>query len=169
MSKNNVLKTKKLSDIMYNQGYVCINSSCLISANLIKLDDSLLQDKLNKDESFNFNVKTKSFNDKIPKLLEIIPKDITNYTELENTGLKTCKGKTYIDIFYNPIIKRFVYFTSEYLKIFTDSGLDLRLSQSDNKLSVAIVLDNNNKCQFLIMPYLINDCYLDKFEYSMNE
>ena len=161
--KNVILKTKKLEQIIYNQGYICINSHYLIKADLIQLDDTLLQDKINKNEPFYFNKFNNNFGTP-PDVLAIIPKDFSEFIELENTGLKTDIHKTTADVFYNPETKLFVYFNSEYLKLFTDTGATLKLIQSKNRYNPAIVLDDNYECKFFIMSMANKNAYLEKFE-----
>ena len=161
--KKATINTKKLEQIMYNNGYICIDSKYIIKSELVQLDDTLLQDKVNKDEAFYFNTFNKSF-ETPPNLLDIIPTDLTTYNKLESTELYTDIFKTKADIFYNKETKRFVYFNADYLKIFKDTGEKLNLLQH-NKLSPALVIDANLTCLFLVMPMEHRESYLNQFEY----
>lgn len=163
--KKATIKTKKLKQIIYNNGYICIGSNYIIKADLVQLDDTLLQDKVNKDEPFYFNKFSNSFGTP-PKLVDIIPTDLTTYNKLEPTGLYTDILKTKADIFYNKETKQFSYFNSDYLKVFKDTEEKLNLLQHD-KLSSAIVIDANHICLFLIMPMNYRESYLNQFEYIL--
>lgn len=159
--KISTIKTKKLSQIIYNQGYICIDGNYIISANIAKLDDTLLQDKINRDEPFYFSMQTHSFSDSIPDILSILKK---SENHLRNTELYFNIGKNKYDVFYDDIRKEFAYFKSEYLQAYYNTELPVDLRQ-DTKFSAACILDSDNSVLFYVMPLIKKDSFLARFEH----
>lgn len=166
--KINTIKTKNLKNIVYKNGYICINGMYLIKSELVQLDDTLLQDKINRNESFNYyadnTTRLKYFNDNIPPLEDIIPKNLSEYRPLENTGLYTEIAKTKAEVFYNPDTRLFSYFDADFTKVFKETKRELKLRQTENRYTSAVVVNNENEILFLIMPITNQRAYLEKFE-----
>lgn len=159
--KISIIKTKKLSQIIYTQGYICINGNYIIRADIAQLDDTLLQDKINREESFNYNMETKSFSSSIPDILSIFNKSDDC---LRNTNLFTTEGKNKYEVFYSDIRKEFAYFNLDYLQVFYNTELPLELRQ-DSEFSAACVLDKDYSVLFYLMPVIKRDDFLARFKH----
>lgn len=158
--KISTIKTKKLSQIIYNQGYICINGNYVIKAIYVQLDDTLLQDKINKDEPFSYNMQTKTFGS-IPDILAILTKA---ETPLRDTKLFLSEGKNKYEVFYSDIRKEFTYIDSDYLQVLYNTGLTFQPRQ-DSKHNAVCMLDADNTILFYVMPIIKRDDFLARFEH----
>lgn len=114
------IKTKKHETIMYSEGYIIIDSSYMIRADLVELDDTLLQSKIEKNEEFNYNTgkllkKSKGFYEGVPRAKQLIDPFSEEWQKLENTNLKLMQIKTLSDLFYNQNVG-YVAINSDYVK-----------------------------------------------------
>jgi hypothetical protein len=150
MKNNKLLKTKKAKQIFYNDDYICINGNYMIHKAYIFLDDTLLQDKINKNEAFGYV--SNQFINNIPPLKQLLPKNIDNYDLLEDTKLITSfsfSTEKY-HIFYNSKANKCLYINEEYYQIFTTRGL-VAFYGTDNPLT-ALIIYQNDTVKGLIMP-----------------
>ena len=49
--KQPIIKTKKTDYIIYKDNYICVDGNYIIKADLVQLDDSLMQEKINLPKS----------------------------------------------------------------------------------------------------------------------
>lgn len=161
--KRPVIKTKKHDLIIYDKGYLCFDGYYIIKAYLVELDNELLQDKINKDERFGYNVTSKYFNDVIPKLDEIMPKyDALNWDILQKTELLTNFNRSKLKVFYNANQRYFTYIDNDYLEVLAKTRPNYQLRQTQ-KMSGAAYF-NGDDLEFYIMPVIYRNCFLNIFE-----
>jgi len=161
--KRPVIKTKKHDLIVYDKGYLCIDGYYIIKAYLVEIDNELLQDKINKDERFGYDVKSKYFNDVIPKLDEIIPKyDALNWDILQKTELLTDFNRSKLKVFYNANQRYFTYLDNDYLEVLAKTRPNYQLRQTQKLSGVAYF--NGDDLEFYIMPVNYKNCFLNIFE-----
>ena len=166
--KKPIIKTKKTELIIYRDGYICLDGHCIIKADLVQLDDSLMQDKVNNDIPFLFNSYNKTFGQTVPDLLAVIPKSQANSYLLIDTNLQqqSFNSKKLVEAFYNEDLNTFIFFDVEYLKIFRDTKLLLSLRQS-TPTSAATIYNDDLECLFVLMPCMIRDSFLHQIEHYL--
>ena len=114
------IKTKEHETIIYSEGYVVIDSAYMIRADLVELDDSVLQSKIEADEEFNYNTgkllkKSKGFYEGAPRVKQLIPSFSEEWHSLVDTYLKVMRREIISDLFYNQNVG-YVAINSDYVK-----------------------------------------------------
>ena len=162
--KQSLIKVKKNSLVIYNEGYVCIDGNYLIKADLVLLDDTFLQHQIDEKKPFAYQVEGRAFREP-PKLLPLIPK-ASEGDYLDDTLLmRECRREKQ-RLFYNPAKKYITAFNNKYLSIM-ENVLTLRLKQT-GKYNAAAMYNINDECLFLIMPIQIRDEFISKIENALN-
>lgn len=162
--KQSLIKVKKTSSVIYNEGYVCIDANYLIKADLVLLDDTYLQHQIDDKKPFAYQVAGRTFREP-PKLLPLIPK-ASEGDYLDDTLLtRECRRQKQ-RLFYNPAKKYITAFDNAYLSIMENVST-LNLKQT-GKLNAATMYDDNGECLFLIMPIRLRDDFISKIEKALN-
>lgn len=160
--KKTEIKTKKLSIVVYNNGYICIDGNYIVKADLVTLDNDLLQNKINKDEPFYYYVPSKNFGDSIPKLIDVIPAYNFNDDILQKTHLTTDFNRNKLKVFYNVDKRYFTYLNNDYLSIYEKIKPNYQLMQRSKNSGVAGY--DGDILEFYIMPVIYKNCFLNIFE-----
>lgn len=162
--KQSLIKVKKTSLVIYNEGYVCINGNYLVKADLVLLDDTFLQHQIDEKKPFAYQVDSRAFREP-PQMLPLIPK-ASEGDYLDDTLLiKECR-RVKQRLFYNPAKKYITAFNNTYLSIMENVST-LKLKQT-GKLNAAAMYDGNNECLFLVMPIQLRDEFISKIENALN-
>ena len=160
--KQSLIKVKKTSLVIYNEGYVCIDANYLIKADLVLLDDTFLQHRIDEKKPFAYYVDSREFREP-PQLLPLIPK-ANKCDYLEDTLLtRECRREKQ-RLFYNPAKRYITAFNNNYLSIMENIST-LKLKQTGKYTSAAMF--DNDECLFLVMPIQIRDKFISKIENAL--
>lgn len=163
MKNKNIIKTKKAELIIFNDGYLCINSNYLIKADYVQLDDTLLQHKILNKEPFAYNSVTNRFYDNIAPLKQLIPIYSDDFTPLKYTNLDTTILKTKANVFYNDIKQYFTYFNADYISVFNNALEHYNFVQTES-LGQGVAFSKDFECLGLIMPMQNRYSFLNRFK-----
>lgn len=153
------IKTKKLNEIGYNQDYIVIDGHYIIHKDYALLDDTLMQDKINKNESFYYQAVTKSFNPNIPDLKQLIPVFDSEFTALEDINLYTIKEGVQVKLFYNREKNYITYMNHDYFKMIDDCTSILNDFRQTKKFGTICIFDSDCKLIYLVMPISVRDTF----------
>lgn len=162
--KQSLIKVKKTSLVIYNEGYVCIDANYLIKADLVLLDDTFLQHQIDEKKPFAYQVKERVFREP-PQLLPLMPK-ASEGDYLDDTLLTRERKREKQRLFYNPAKRYITAFNNAYLSIMENVST-LKLKQT-GKYNAAAMYDTNDECLFLVMPIQIRDEFISKIENALN-
>lgn len=162
--KQSLIKVKKTSLVIYNEGYVCIDGNYLIKADLVLLDDTFLQHQIDEKKPFAYQVKERVFREP-PQLLPLMPK-ASEGDYLDDTLLTRECRREKLRLFYNPAKRYITAFNNAYLSIMENVST-LVLKQT-GKYNAAAMYDTNDECLFLVMPIQIRDEFISKIENALN-
>lgn len=162
--KQSLIKVKKTSLVIYNEGYVCIDGNYLIKADLVLLDDIYLQHQIDEKKPFAYQVEERVFREP-PQLLPLMPK-ASEGDYLDDTLLTREYRREKQRLFYNPAKRYITAFDNAYLSIMENVST-LKLKQT-GKYSAAAMYDDNGECLFLIMPIQLRDDFISKIENALN-
>lgn len=120
MTTKTKIKTKKHDSIMHSEGYLIIDTSYMIRADMVELDDTLLQSKIENGIEFNYNTgkllkSSKGFLEGVPRVNQLIPPFSGEWRIIEDTTLKLMQQKVLSDLFYNRSVG-YVALNSDYVK-----------------------------------------------------
>lgn len=162
--KQPIIKVKKTSLVIYNEGYVCIDGNYLIKADLVLLDDTFLQHRIDEKKPFAYQVDARAFREP-PQLLPLMPK-ASEGDYLDDTLLTRERKREKHRLFYNPAKRYITAFNNNYLSIMENVST-LKLKQT-GKYTAAAMYDDNDECLFLIMPVQLRDEFIFKIENALN-
>lgn len=167
-TKEPTIKTKKTGLIIYKDGYLCVNGNYIIKADLVQVDDTLMQDKINNNIPFYYQTYIKNYSEQIPDLLSIIPKYSASSYYLKETNLlqKSFNTNETFEAFYNDDLGKFIFFDADYIKIFRDTNLSLLLRQAE-PTAAATIYNDNLECLFVVMPCLMKSSFLHQIEHYL--
>lgn len=159
------IKISGYDNIIYTDGYIVLNSCCIIKANLCALDFGFLRKKVEDDEAFNYYVEEGTFG-AIPDVRAVMPIYDKDMETLTNTNFLYEGENEQYKVYRNTSKNRYyVFLNTKYTNLLEQiiASYPYVLRQT-KKSDGACIFNDYNELLFLLMPVTINSAekYLDK-------